>query len=33
MIPEDQVQQPHELAHVWLPDLGIRPDMIIKVGF
>ena len=33
MIPEDQVLQPCELAHIWMLDFGIRPDMSIKVGF
>ena len=23
---------PHELAHMWMKDLGTRPDMSIKVG-
>lgn len=33
MIPEAQVRQLYELAYVWLLDLGIRPDMSIKVEF
>ena len=27
MIPGDKGTNPHELAHKWMKDLGIRPNM------
>ena len=27
-----KVFHPHELAHKWMKDLGIRPNMSLKVG-
>jgi len=32
MIPDAKGLNSHELAHRWVKDLGIRPDMSIKVG-
>ena len=32
MMPGSKGLNPHELAHRWMKDLGIRPDMSIKVG-
>ena len=32
MIPGAKGLNPHELAHRWVKDLGIRPNMRIKVG-
>ncbi len=32
MIPGSKGLNPHELAHRWAKDLGIRLDMSIKVG-
>jgi len=33
MILRSKGLNPHELAHRWVKDLGIRPDMSIKVGW
>ena len=32
MMPGSKGLNPHELAHKWVKDLGIRPDMSVKVG-
>ena len=32
MIPGSKGLPTHELAHVWVQDLGTRPDMSMKVG-
>ena len=32
MIPWSKGLNPHELAHRWVNDLEIHPDMSIKVG-
>lgn len=33
MIPGSKGLNPHELAHKWMKDLGIRPNMSLKVGW
>ena len=32
MMPGSKGQNPHELAHKWMNDLGARPNMSLKVG-
>ena len=32
MMPGSKGLNPHELAHKWMKDLGIRPNMSLKVG-
>ena len=32
MMPGAKGLNPHELAHKWMKDLGIRPNMSLKVG-
>ena len=31
-MPGAKSLNPHELAHKWMKDLGIRPNMSLKVG-
>ena len=31
-MPGSKGLNPHELAHEWMKDLGIRPNMSLKVG-
>ena len=31
-MPESKGLTPHELAHKWMKDLGLRPDMEQSVG-
>ena len=31
-MPGSKGLNPHELAHKWMKDLGIRPNMSLKVG-
>ena len=32
MMPGSKGLNPHELAHKWMKDLWIRPNMSLKVG-
>ena len=32
-MPGSKGLNPHELAHKWMKDLGIRPNMSLKVGW